>query len=110
MAPCETYCSRANIEDLQKSVTNHKDLRYTKAALVPFGFGDGGGGPTAEQLEKLRRLRGIANKNPGAIPKHTVGPSVDDFFNHIRAETDNGKNLDSFFGELVGRESEMSLA
>lgn len=101
MAPCENYCSRADFTDLLNSVTKHKDLRFSKSALIPYGFGDGGGGPTSHQLEKFRRLRGLANRNPGVIPKHTIGPSVDDFFDGIRNETNNGESLDSFYGELV---------
>lgn len=82
-------------------MTKHKDLRATKSALVPYGFGDGGGGPTSHQLEKLRRIRGLANMNPGTVPKHEIGPDVDAFFERVKAETDNGRDLDSFSGELV---------
>ena len=101
MAPCENYCSRAELVDVLKSERKHKDLAISRAALLPFGYGDGGGGPTAEQLEKLRRLRGLANQNPGILPKHAVGETVDDFFDKIRGQTDNAKALLSFCGELV---------
>ena len=35
--------------------------------MLLYGHGDGGGGPTEEMIEKLRRCRGLAN-NSGLIP------------------------------------------
>lgn len=43
---------------------------YTNTGMIPFGYGDGGGGATREMVEKHRRLkRGI----PG-IPKTVIEP------------------------------------
>ena len=43
-------------------------------ALLPYGFGDGGGGPTAEQIELLRRgfngVPGCPNARPGFVREY----------------------------------------
>jgi alpha-mannosidase len=60
MLPEETYNSpaaprtmiRIQEEYIQKDVSSH--------ALVVFGIGDGGGGPDAEHLERLRRINDLA--------------------------------------------------
>ncbi|MDD6484486.1 MAG: alpha-mannosidase [Clostridiales bacterium] len=48
----------------------YQQKEYTDCAMIPFGFGDGGGGPTKDMLEQQRRLAfGI----PG-IPKTKIEP------------------------------------
>lgn len=59
--------------------------------LVPFGWGDGGGGPTREMLEYMPRL-----KNMPGIPKAITG-RVHDFFTNAAAET---MNLPVWVGEM----------
>ena len=59
--------------------------------LSPFGWGDGGGGPTREMLEAIPRLADL----PG-LPKARMG-RVHDFFDRAAAETDN---LPIWNGEL----------
>lgn len=40
--------------ELIKGITNNKNLGVTDQALLLFGNGDGGGGPTPKMLEKVR--------------------------------------------------------
>lgn len=61
-----------------------------------FGKGDGGGGPTWKQLERLRRLRGLADKT-GQIPSVHLGKTVDDFFDRLQAKAGD---LPTWTGEL----------
>jgi alpha-mannosidase len=71
-------------------------------ALLLFGNGDGGGGPTPPMLEKLRRARAIG-KHPaagGQLPLVHMGQSFDAFYNAVREETDEGRLLPNWRGEL----------
>ncbi|UKZ77413.1 hypothetical protein TrVFT333_005134 [Trichoderma virens FT-333] len=78
MPPSETYTAEADFGDLRRSISQHKTLRVDNSSLLVFGKGDGGGGPTWQHLEKLRRIAGISNTT-GSIPKLKLGLSVDDF-------------------------------
>ena len=55
-----------------RSVTQHKNLTEDTTSLLVFGNGDGGGGPLAQMLEKLRRCRGVSD-TIGRLPKVTMG-------------------------------------
>jgi alpha-mannosidase len=51
----DTYTAQASVGDVNKGVTNHKNLESSASALLVFGNGDGGGGPLAKMLENVRR-------------------------------------------------------
>jgi Glycosyl hydrolases family 38 N-terminal domain len=72
MCPSETYTAQANVGDLIRSVTQHKNLNEDTTSLLVFGNGDGGGGPLAQMLEKLRRCRGVSD-TIGRLPKLKMG-------------------------------------
>jgi alpha-mannosidase len=72
MCPAETYTAQANVGDLIRSVSQHKNLGEDTTSLLVFGNGDGGGGPLAQMLEKLRRCRGVSN-TIGRLPKIKMG-------------------------------------
>ncbi|OPB43020.1 GH38 alpha-mannosidase [Trichoderma guizhouense] len=96
MPPSETYTAEADFGDLRRSVTQHKTLRVDNSSLLVFGKGDGGGGPTWQHLEKLRRIAGISN-TIGGIPKLKLGLSVDDFFDRLAPKAND---LPTWYGEL----------
>ncbi len=96
MPPSETYTANADFGDLKRSIERHKSLDQDNTSLLVFGKGDGGGGPTWEHLEKLRRLRGISD-TVGKLPRIHMGASVDDFFDSIQAKADK---LVTWYGEL----------
>ncbi|CAH7683510.1 glycosyl hydrolases family 38 N-terminal domain-domain-containing protein [Phakopsora pachyrhizi] len=101
MTPVDTYNAQANMFDVMKAITNHKDLEWSDKSLVVYGNGDGGGGPLALMIESLRRVRAVANNSPSSgIPKVTVGPSVSDLYGLILKTTENGKKLPTWRGEL----------
>ncbi|KAI5303246.1 hypothetical protein KEM56_007758 [Ascosphaera pollenicola] len=83
MAPAEAYNSEATLPDMVKCISNHRSMDQDATSLYVFGKGDGGGGPTFEHLEKLRRLRGIADKNE-LIPRVKMGDSVEDFYDRLQ--------------------------
>ncbi|ORY15007.1 glycosyl hydrolases family 38 N-terminal domain-domain-containing protein [Clohesyomyces aquaticus] len=99
MPPSETYTCEANFGDVKRSVTQHKSLAQDNTSLIVFGKGDGGGGPTWGHLEKLRRLRGMADKT-GLIPRVQLGGSADDFFDVLEEKVENGLELVTWYGEL----------
>ncbi|ODA82930.1 hypothetical protein RJ55_01439 [Drechmeria coniospora] len=96
MPPSETYTAEANFGDLKRSITGHKTMRVDKSSLLVYGKGDGGGGPTWQHFEKLRRCAGISN-TLGGIPKLKLGLTVDDFFDRISPKA---HEFPTWYGEL----------
>ncbi|KAH9958156.1 glycoside hydrolase family 38 protein [Russula dissimulans] len=99
MTPVDTYNAQVTAEDINKAVTNHKNLESSSTSLLVFGNGDGGGGPLAKMLESLRRLRGTANTSR-ELPVVHIGRSVDEFFDHLKTSSDAGRKLPNWHGEL----------
>jgi alpha-mannosidase len=100
MPPDNTYTADANFGDVKRSTLNHKNLYDDQKGMLLYGKGDGGGGPTPQMIEKLRRCRGFADTAGGEFPQVEMGPTVDDFYNALSKDTDNGKKLPSWRGEL----------
>lgn len=99
MAPAETYTAEADLGDVVRSMTQHKSKDQDATSLLPFGKGDGGGGPTWQQIEKLRRCRGISDE-VGQLPAVKVGDSVDEFFAALEKKAAEGTEYVSWHGEL----------
>lgn len=99
MAPSETYTAEANFGDVKRSVTQHKSLDQDATSLLVFGKGDGGGGPTWQHIEKLRRCRGMSDKI-GLLPRVHMGDTVDDFFAKLEKKAENGTEFVTWYGEL----------
>ncbi|KAI1143438.1 glycoside hydrolase family 38 protein [Hypoxylon sp. FL0543] len=96
MPPSETYTAEAEFGDVKRSVTQHKSMDQDHTSLLVFGKGDGGGGPTWQHIEKLRRCRGISDQ-VGRLPRVHLGNSVDDFFDKLE---EKGNTLVTWYGEL----------
>ncbi|EGV61490.1 hypothetical protein CANTEDRAFT_108253 [Yamadazyma tenuis ATCC 10573] len=99
MPPANTYTASADFGDVVRSQHQHKNLRDVPTGLLLYGKGDGGGGPTEEMLEKIRRERGFAN-NTGAIPVVQMGKTVEDFYDDVLDRSDGGKKLPTWRGEI----------
>ena len=69
--PADTYDGNISVRELRFAVENFKDHDRAGRSLYPFGWGDGGGGPTAEMLESARRLAGPR----GPAPDRHGGPA-----------------------------------
>jgi alpha-mannosidase len=78
--PAETYNGTFEGSELAHAVRNYAEKGAGTRSLLPFGHGDGGGGPTREMLEKARRLRDLEG-SPRVVVE---GP--DEFFAAARAE------------------------
>lgn len=96
MPPSETYTAEAHFGDVKRSITQHKSMDQDHTSLLVFGKGDGGGGPTWQHLEKLRRCRGISDE-VGLLPRVHLGNSVDDFFDELQKKA---STLVTWYGEL----------
>jgi len=99
MTPVDTYTAQANVGDVNKGLTNHKNLESSDTSLLVFGNGDGGGGPLAKMLENLRRIRAVTNTHR-ELPPVNMGHSVDEFFEEVEKTSKEGKNLPNWKGEL----------
>ncbi len=57
--PVDTYNAQMLPSELAHAASNYAETGPASRSLVPFGYGDGGGGPTREMLERARRLRDL---------------------------------------------------
>ncbi|MEV8567411.1 glycoside hydrolase family 38 C-terminal domain-containing protein [Streptomyces sp. NPDC051322] len=90
--PVDTYNAQFHARELAHAEQNFADKGRATRSLVPFGWGDGGGGPTREMLEKARRLRDLEGSPRVEIEK----PSA--FF--TAAEEEYGPQAPVWSGEL----------
>ncbi|CAK5279299.1 unnamed protein product [Mycena citricolor] len=99
MTPVDTYTAQATVGDVNRAITNHKNLESSDTSLLVFGNGDGGGGPLPKMLENLRRIRAVTNEHRELAPV-TMGSSVDEFFAYLEKSSEGGKTLPNWRGEL----------
>ncbi|AXJ10070.1 glycoside hydrolase family 38 C-terminal domain-containing protein [Arthrobacter sp. PM3] len=78
--PVDSYNSDLSARDLAHAERNYRDHGRGGTSLVPFGYGDGGGGPTREMLAAARRAADLEGS-----PKVRIG-SAADFFTRAQAE------------------------
>jgi alpha-mannosidase len=89
--PADTYNSDATVAELLKVAREYKDHDQSRTSLLVFGYGDGGGGPTKDMLETLRRAADLQG-----LPRTTQGTS-EEFFAALEAE---GRDRPVVVGEL----------
>ncbi|WP_040494984.1 alpha-mannosidase [Ilumatobacter nonamiensis] len=92
--PVDTYNAEITPEEIDHSLTSFKEHSWSDVSLMPFGHGDGGGGPTREMLERAHRL---ADVNPDATLE-IGGP--DDYFAAVEREATHGAPVPVWRGEL----------
>ncbi|MEU6992615.1 glycoside hydrolase family 38 C-terminal domain-containing protein [Streptomyces sp. NPDC046465] len=90
--PVDTYNSQFHGAELAHAERNFAEKGRASRSLVPFGWGDGGGGPTREMMERARRLRSLEGSPRVEIEK----PSA--FF--AAAEEEYGGQAPVWSGEL----------
>jgi alpha-mannosidase len=90
--PADTYNSDLSIADLDRAERHFADDAYATTSLLPFGFGNGGGGPTREMLAAAARTRDLE----GAPRVRIASPA--DFF--ARAEAEYARRAPVWSGEL----------
>ncbi len=89
--PADTYNGAASMAELRYHAANYKDADRSAEAIYLFGFGDGGGGPNAEMIERLRRAGDLL----GAPRSRIRTPEA--FFERLEAATED---LATIEGEL----------
>ncbi|MFJ7751775.1 alpha-mannosidase [Arthrobacter sp. NPDC097144] len=57
--PVDTYNSELSGQELARAQRQYKEKGFGNTSLVPFGWGDGGGGPTREMLAAARRTASL---------------------------------------------------
>ncbi|KAK7027819.1 glycoside hydrolase family 38 protein [Favolaschia claudopus] len=75
------------VGDVNRAVAGHKNLESSDTSLLVFGNGDGGGGPFAEDL---RRIRAVTNTHRELPP----------FFDYLDKSSARGGRLPNWKGEL----------
>jgi alpha-mannosidase len=78
--PVDTYNSRLAGFELAKAERQYKEQGHGTMSIVPFGYGDGGGGPTREMVARARRTADLEGS-----PKVRLG-SPQEFFVEAEAE------------------------
>lgn len=81
--PVDTYNSDLGGGDLAHAQRNYRDSGAGTMSLVPFGYGDGGGGPTREMLAYATRKQSLEGS-----PTVTLGTPAQ-FFAAAQAEYTN---------------------
>ena len=78
--PVDSYSSELSGRELAHAERNYRDHGRGTVSLVPFGYGDGGGGPTREMLAAARRTADLEGS-----PKVELG-SAGSFFARAQGE------------------------
>ncbi|WP_314212133.1 glycoside hydrolase family 38 C-terminal domain-containing protein [uncultured Actinomyces sp.] len=89
--PMDTYGAEVTGQNLTHAVENFKDKGHASVSLMPFGYGDGGGGPTREMLERIDRFSSLR----GA--PEVVMETPKQFFDRAREDADQ---IPVWVGEL----------
>ncbi|MFB6981987.1 alpha-mannosidase [Streptomyces scopuliridis] len=90
--PVDTYNSQFHGSELAHAERNFAEKGRASRSLVPFGWGDGGGGPTREMMERARRLKSLEG-SPRVEIEHPAA-----FF--AAAEEEYGDKAPVWSGEL----------
>lgn len=86
------YNEWVDVKRLREDALHHQQSAVHPEVLVPTGYGDGGGGPTEEMLERARRVANLAG-----MPRVEWG-NIEPFFNRLDAVKEE---LPAVTGELM---------
>ena len=78
--PADTYGSDVSGAEVAHAARNFSEKGAATRSLLPFGWGDGGGGPTREMLARAARLRDLDGSPRVAVER------PDTFFEQAEAE------------------------
>ncbi|MFZ1382279.1 MAG: glycoside hydrolase family 38 C-terminal domain-containing protein [Scrofimicrobium sp.] len=90
--PVATYNSVLDSPEIEKASRDFNDKGPANKSLVPFGYGDGGGGPTREMVFQGRRLADLEGS-----PKVRMS-DPDEFFDDALAQY--GEQAPTWVGEM----------
>jgi alpha-mannosidase len=89
--PADDYNADTGPKDLLKNIRNFKEHDRASRSLLLYGWGDGGGGPSIDMLEKARRVHDF-----DGLPK-LVQEKALSFF---KKATEDARDLPVWVGEL----------
>ena len=93
--PVDTYNAMATVQELRRNVRQYKDSDRSGHSILLFGYGDGGGGPTREMLERIRRADDLQG-----LPKTRIRSS-EAFWEALEADfTDRPVRVGELYFEL----------
>ncbi|MEX2626015.1 MAG: glycoside hydrolase family 38 C-terminal domain-containing protein [Ilumatobacteraceae bacterium] len=92
--PVDTYNAEITPTECAHASANFAEHAWSDWSLMPFGHGDGGGGPTREMLERATRLADV-----DGAPRVEVGTPAQ-FFDHVEREVLHGADPPVWRGEL----------
>ncbi|HEX3087973.1 MAG TPA: hypothetical protein VHQ23_04910, partial [Ilumatobacteraceae bacterium] len=82
--PVDTYNSEIVPAEVRYAEGNFKEHGWSNWSLMPFGHGNGGGGPTREMMERARRMSDLDGVTP------IVVGTPEEFFGYVEAEASAG--------------------
>ena len=89
-----TYNGRQNANQIMGTWQNYRNKRINNVTMTLYGYGDGGGGPTAGMLEESRRLeQGLLG-----VPKVKLA-GVAEYFERLERNL-KGKEVNTWYGDL----------
>ncbi|MDP9463876.1 MAG: glycosyl hydrolase-related protein, partial [Actinomycetota bacterium] len=92
--PVDTYNAEITPAEMVHADGNFKDHDWSNWSLMPFGHGNGGGGPTREMIERARRMADL-----DGVSRISVG-TPEQYFDHVEAEAEAGAPVPLWSGEL----------
>jgi alpha-mannosidase len=92
--PVDTYNAEITAEQMVYAEANFKDHGWSDWSLMPFGHGNGGGGPTREMVERARRMADL-----DGVSRLSIG-TAQEFFALVEAEVAAGAPVPVWMGEL----------
>ncbi len=90
-----TYNAMLNPSQVKGNWQRYSQKDLHTDTLMSFGYGDGGGGPTAEMLENCRRLEQGIPGSPRAKQSHAL-----EFFRNLEKTVKENRYLPKWVGEL----------
>lgn len=92
--PADTYNAVATVEEMRRNARNYKDHDRSRHSYMLFGYGDGGGGPTKDMIERLRRAKDLEG-----LPRAQIR-TPDEFFDLLERDcTDRPRQIGELYFE-----------
>ncbi len=89
--PCDTYNSDLSVAQMSRGAERYREKGLSPVQAVPYGYGDGGGGPNKLMLERMKRYADLEG-----VPKlQAMSPA--EFFRRL---DDSAFSLPRWVGEL----------
>jgi alpha-mannosidase len=92
--PVETYNAEMEPAEQLRLERQFHEHGWSDWSLTPYGYGDGGGGPTREMVGRARRMADL-----DGLPRLELG-TVDGFFASVEDEVAAGAPVPTWRGEL----------